>query len=571
MARDMRFGSDLIVDWLSQAGIRHVALNPGATLRGLHDSLVRHPGLRPILALHEEIAVGIAHGYGKAAGEPMAVLTHDLVGLQHASMAIFNAWVDRVPMLVLGGSGPRDEEDRRPWLDWIHTGLPQGSLVREFVAWDAEPSTLTGLHQALQRGLRRTSSEPCGPVYVSVDTGLQERPIGDLELPPLAVTVADRPAAGQAVVDEIAGLLAAAQRPVVVVDRPVRGLAGPLLELVELLTAAVVDLGGGCNVPTTHWADQSLARRETLAEADLVLALEVRDPVWAVTETDTGTRATESLLADGTPVVVVGLSELRHRGFLVPEALLPGARLVTADAGLFTGQLLATVQAGPSPPARAARRAALDQRHRTGRGSALAQARAAAQVAPVAPAHLALALWEAIAEEPWQLANGLLGGWPRRLWDIDAPDQYLGRSGGEGLGYGLPASIGAALAGLDSDRLVVDLQADGDLLYTASALWTAAHDEIPLLVVVHNNRSYGKDELHQREMAALRQRSDGVVPIGIALRGPDIDFAALARAHGVEGIGPVEQPDQVREVLRKAATTVRRERRPVLVDVICGS
>lgn len=567
----MRYGSDLIVDWLAEAGIQQVALNPGATLRGLHDSLVRHPTLRPVLALHEEIAVGIAHGYAKATGEPMAVLTHDLVGLQHASMAIFNAWVDRVPMLVLGGSGPRDEEDRRPWLDWIHTGLPQGTLVREFVAWDAEPSTLTGLHQALQRGLRRTSSEPCGPVYLSIDTGLQERPVGDLDLPPMSATPADRPSVSPSVVDEVAGLLAAAQRPVVVVDRPVRGLAGPLLALVDLLTAAVVDLGGGCNHPTTHWSDQSLARREALAEADLVLALEVRDPVWAVTETDTGTRATRSLLADGTRVVVVGLSELRHRGFLVPEALLPGARTVTAHAGVFVDQLLPALRRqGPSGD-RSQRRTRLAERHAAGRAAARAQARAAQHDVPVAPAHLALALWEAIADEPWQLANGLLGGWPRRLWDVEHPEQYLGRSGGEGLGYGLPASIGAALAGRDSDRLVVDLQADGDLLYTASALWTAAHAEIPLLVVVHNNRTYGKDELHQREMAALRQRSDDVVPVGIALRGPDIDFAALARAQGVEGIGPVEQPAQVREVLRKAATTVRRERRPVLVDVVCSS
>ncbi|HVT96365.1 MAG TPA: thiamine pyrophosphate-dependent enzyme, partial [Acidobacteriaceae bacterium] len=189
---------------------------------------------------------------------------------------------------------------------------------------------------------------------------------------------------------------------------------------------------------------------------------------------------------------------------------------------------------------------------------------------PIHPAHLAQSVWQAVRDRPWQLANGYLGGWPRRLWDIEEDGQYLGRSGGHGLGYGLPASLGAALAAAGSDTLVVDIQADGDLMYTASALWTAAHHDLPLLVVMHNNRTYGKDELHQREMARLRGRSEDVVPIGIRMSQPPVDFAMLAQSQGVEGIGPVDDPQELPDVLAKAAAVVRAERRPLLVDVLVG-
>ena len=566
----MRYGSDVIIDWLADAGIRHVALNPGATLRGLHDSLVRAERPTPVVTLHEEIAIGIAHGYAKATGEPMAAFVHDLVGLQHASMALFNAWVDRVPMLVLGGSGPRAEEQRRPWLDWIHTGLPQGSLVRDFVKWDAEPSTLAGVRDNLQRGLRSARMGPQGPVYLSIDAGLQEQSVADDAFDPLPA-VADHPLTVPVeVVQEIADGLRGARKPVVIVDRPVPGLASALTEVAEILAAAVVDLGGGCNFPTTHWADQSASSRDVMAEADFVLALEVRDVAWATTETDTGTRRTSSLIPSQAPVVAVGLSELRQRGFLVPESLVSTARYVVSDAFAFTKQLVETLRGESTTPGRSERRRQLTELHSAGRAAATERARGVAGASPVHAAHLALALWEAVKDGPWQLANGLLNGWPRRLWDITEPQQYLGRSGGEGLGYGLPASLGAALANVDSDVLVVDIQADGDLMYTASALWTAAHHQLPLLVVMHNNRTYGKDELHQTEMASMRRRPADVVPIGIRMERPFVDFAALARSQGVDGLGPIEDPGETVKVLKEAARTVRTERRPVLVDVICG-
>jgi benzoylformate decarboxylase/acetolactate synthase-1/2/3 large subunit len=331
-----------------------------------------------------------------------------------------------------------------------------------------------------------------------------------------------------------------------------------------------VDLGGR-SFPSEHWADQTGAWHATLAEADLVVALEMRDVTWGLTSVDLEDRGTVPLTAPGARLVGVGLAELRHRGFLEQEAFTPGIERITAEVTTFLAELAAGVaEAGVDAGRVAARRARLEAAHREQRAASRAQAEASAAQRPIAPAHLAAALGRALEGHDWQLANGLLGGWPRRLWPMRDETSYLGRSGGEGLGYGMPASLGAALAQRDSGRLVVDVQADGDLMYTPEALWTAAHHELPLLIVVHNNRTYGKDELHQAEVARTRGRNDAVPPRGIRIESPDIDFAGLARAQGVEATGPIEDPANLEGALRDAARTVAEERRPVLVDVVCA-
>src|SRR4029453_5854916 len=139
------WGSDVVVDLLKAFEIEYVAINPGATFRGLHDSLVNYGGKQPpeiIPCTHEEIAVALAHGYARAKGKPMGAAVHNVVGLQHASMAIYNAWADRVPLIVMGGPGPMDTGNRRPWIDWVDTALVQGNLVRDFVKWDDQPASV---------------------------------------------------------------------------------------------------------------------------------------------------------------------------------------------------------------------------------------------------------------------------------------------------------------------------------------------------------------------------------------------------------------------------------------------
>ncbi|HEX6025225.1 MAG TPA: thiamine pyrophosphate-binding protein [Solirubrobacter sp.] len=550
----MRYGSDVVVEFLQAAGIEHVALNPGASFRGLHDSLDVAGAPEIVVALHEEVAVAIAHGYAKSAGRPMAVMLHDQVGLHHAAMALFNAWVDAVPMLVIGGTGPRDVTRRRPWIDWIHSGHPEAAVIRDVIKWDAEPATLEALPGTLARALRIAVTPPAGPVYVGVDALLQEAEAGGIAGGP--VPSAPPVAAPPAVVREVADALVAAERPVLLIDRGAPGASAALLPLAERLAAAVVDLGGR-SFPPGHWADQPA---DALRDADLVLALELRDVTWGVTTIDLEDRSTTSLT--DARVIAVGLAELRGRAFLEPEAFAPGVERITAELTGFLRDLLDVL---PDPGDRTERRERLAAAHDAHRAAAARAAEEASTRRPIAPAHLAAALGRALDGLDFLLANGSLGGWPRRLWTTH---EFLGRSGGEGLGYGLPASIGASLAQRGTGRLVVDLQGDGDLMYVPEALWTAAHHRLPLLIVVHNNRTYGKDELHQAEIARARGRPGAPPPRGIRIEAPHIDFAALARAQGVHGIGPIEDPAGLDRVLIEAVRRVRDEEVPVLVDVV---
>ncbi|HMJ36552.1 MAG TPA: thiamine pyrophosphate-binding protein [Baekduia sp.] len=563
-----RYGSDLVVDLLKAGGIEYVALNPGATFRALHDSLAAPGAPETIVVLHEEIAVGIAHGYAKSCGRPMAVFLHDQVGLQHASMALFNAWVDAVPMVVVGGSGPRDTAQRRPWIDWIHSANPEAGVVRDIVKWDAEPASVEALPDVIARALRIAMTPPMGPVYVAVDIMIQEADAtsvavpGSFTPPPAPVT------APRHVVASVADELVAAQSPVILVDRGSDGCAPALLRLAEQLAVPVVDLGGR-SFPAEHWADRSSAVADVLGEADLVLGVELRDLTWGLGDVDLRTRALHRRVAADAKVFSIGLNELRHHGTMELEAFDQTATPIVADSATFLQELAEEV-AGRDADAGLVqrRRAALTTAHDAERAAHRARAAGMADEAPIAPIHLAAVLGSVLGHDGWQLANGLLGHWPRRLWPMVDERSFLGRSGGEGLGYGMPASVGAALAQRDSDVLVVNVQADGDLMYTPQALWTAAHHNLPLLTVVHNNRTYGRDEVHQLEIAHARGRATDVPPRGIRLEAPNIDFAQLAESQGVQGIGPVEDPGALFEVLESAAATVRRERRPVLVDVI---
>lgn len=564
-----RYGSDLIIDWLVELGIRHVAINPGATIRGLHESLVRDERISTVLTLHEEIAVGVAHGFWKTTGQPMAVFVHDLVGIQHASMALFNATVDRAGMLILGGSGPADERDRRPWLDWIHYSIRHDAAVHDVVKGTAQPSSLLGVRDCLIRGMRATQSTPQGPIFIGIDTALQECEVSEaLSLPERISTAGTQLLAADPDLKSLADRLVAAFRPVVVVDRPVRGGSAALIEIAERIGCAVVDLGGGFSFPTTHWAYQTEGRLDLLAAADLVVVIEARDPVWALSDVDTGTRDTTWHVAPGVPVVTVGTAAMLTIPGVVVEQLLADATQIVAEAAPFLDSLARDL-VGRDHPALAARTAILEQAHQRARSASQEVATATPLDGPMHPARLVGALGAVLAGRNWLLANGIVQGWPARLLDIGPEHPFLGRSAGEGLGYGLPASLGAALAHRDDDVVVVDLQSDGDLMYTVSALWTAAHYRLPLLIVMYDNGTYGKDELHQRELATLRGRPHDTTHIAIRIEDPRIDFACLARAQGVHGIGPIDDLVELQNVLDEAVEIVAEERRPVLVHVRC--
>jgi len=176
------FGSDVVAETLRALDIPFIALNPGSSYRGLHDSLVNHLGNaapQMLLCLHEEHAIAIAHGYAKVTGRMMAAAVHANVGLMHASMALFNAWCDRMPILVLGATGPVDAPKRRPWIDWIHTARDQGALIRHYSKWDDQPASPEAARESLLRAAWLATTPPCGPTYINLDVGMQEAPLAD--------------------------------------------------------------------------------------------------------------------------------------------------------------------------------------------------------------------------------------------------------------------------------------------------------------------------------------------------------------------------------------------------------
>ncbi|TMI90442.1 MAG: thiamine pyrophosphate-binding protein [Bacillati bacterium ANGP1] len=579
--RRPEYGSDLIVDVLGSLGIEYAALNPGATFRGIHDSIVNYGGnTRPELlqCCHEEVAVALAHGYAKAAGKPMAAILHNVVGLQHASMAIFNAWCDRAPMLVMGGTGPMAVEQRRPWIDWIHTALVQGQAVRDFVKWDDQPASLASIPEAIIRGYRIAMTEPKGPVYLCFDAALQEMPLSeDVPVPEVARYAPPAPiAADAAALDEAAGLLRDAERPVIIAEYLGRAPAAvdALVGLAELLAAPVIDLygHGRFNFPNTHPLDLTGAEKELLAAADVVLALDVVDLYGALARADRLTRRSEPVLPESAKVIHITMADVAIRSWVTAyQRLAPVDVPILADTAAALPVLMArlrTLGVDGEAAGRRPRAERLRARHEALRREARTACEESWNDRPIAPARLASEVWDVLRGEDWVLVNGTLDGWARSLWEWVHPHQYLGNSGGAGLGYGAGASIGAALAHRGTGRVCVDLQPDGDLLYTPSAIWTAAHHRIPVLFVVCNNRTYYNDENHQALVARARGRPVENRVVGIRIEDPPVDFAAMARAFGAYGVGPVEDPEQIAPALGGAMRAVKEGGRPAVVDVV---
>jgi thiamine pyrophosphate-dependent acetolactate synthase large subunit-like protein len=580
------YGSDLVVDLLRAFGIEYVAANPGATFRGLHESLANFaPGEGPELieACHEEIAVSIAHGYAKATGRPMAVALHNVVGLTHAAMAIFNAYCDRMPVLLLGGTGPMDVTLRRPWIDWVHTAFPQSEPVRPFLKWDDQPVSPAAAVESFVQGYRIMMADPPGPVYQCYDVLLQEEALtGPLLLPsPLDFPAPTAPGPDPSAIARAAGLLASAQHPVIIAE----GLgfvpeAGALVEAVATrLAAPILEVTRtGSSVRNTFALDLTGSEVEVLAEADVILAVGVRDLEAAVSRTDDGNRQVRRLHPPGARIIDIGQRLAGVRGWLAETGRpVPVAECITARPDHALRALVQRLDAravehatgdGSGAQDHKDRAAMWAESRRATRERWEQQAVASRSQQPIALSSLALAVRDAFKGRAVVLANGTANTWARRLWDWDRPDFFLGDSGGYGKGYAPGGALGVALAYRRSDRIVVDLQGDGDLLYTPSALWTAAHHRIPLLIIVLNNRSYYQDEGHQRRLAQARSRSVERALAGTRIEDPAVEFAALARSMGVFGIGPVQKIEELPAALEAALRVVTDQRLPALVDVI---
>jgi acetolactate synthase I/II/III large subunit len=572
-------GSDYMVDVIKSLGFEYVCANPGSSFRGMQESIINYGGNRNpefITNCHEESSVAMAHGYFKAEGKPMAVLAHGTVGLQHASMAIYNAWCDRVPVYIMLGNYV-DAAVRRP-AEWYHGVQDCAGMVRDYTKWDDQPASLTHFGESAVRAYKIALTPPMAPVVLVLDATLQESPLETKTKLPIPRLTMPAPPQGEAgAVMELARLLVAAENPVLVADRLARTPAAmPLLiELAETLQAAVIDQGSRMNFPSLHPLNQTQRAAAAIGEADVVVGLEAAD-FWATVNAlrDQLHRSTRKITRPGAKLATVTAGDLYIRANYQDfrrmadvdlaiaadgEATLP--TLIEAVRHLITGDRKRVIQE---------RGAKLAQAGKTARDRMREAATYAWDASPVSTARVAAEVWALIRNEDWSLVSNYYseaGVWPRRLWDFKKPYHWLGHAGGGGIGYGAPSSVGAALANKKYGRFSVSLQTDGDLMYAPGVLWTAAHHRIPLLSVMLNNRGYHQEIMHVQRMCNQRNRGVDRGTMGSTLADPNIDFAKVAEGLGVHGEGPITDPKDLGPALRRAFAAVKRGE-PALVDVV---
>ena len=574
-----RPGADFMVDVLKSLEFDYVCANPGSSFRGLHESLVNYGGnSRPelITCCHEESSVAMAHGYAKIEGKPLLVMAHGTVGLQHASMAIYNAYADRVPVYILLGN-IQDATWRRGDVEWAHSVQDAASMVRDYIKWDDNPVSLAHFAESAVRAYKAALTPPYEPVVIVADAVLQEEPISEQDrrsarIPRLAIPTP--PAGDSGAVLEAARLLVNAEHPLIICGRSARTPAGIdlVVELAETLQAPVQDRHFRMNFPTRH----PLAGG-SIGEADVILALEVGD-LWMATHAQTPVNRlgmdSKPLTKAGAKLISIfsgdlyGKSNYQDFGRYCEidlsiaadaEATLP-ALIEACKRLLTTGRRQLLKQRGGMLADAAKRRRAAD----------LELAAAGWDASPISTARVTLELWNQIKHEDWSLVSEtfpFFSGWPLRLWDMTKAYHYIGGHGAYGIGYGAPAAVGAALANRRHGRLTVNIQCDGDLNYAPAVLWTAAHHRIPILNIMHNNRAYHQELMFLTDMAARANRGIDTARIGTGIDDPNIDYATLAKAYGVFSIGPISDPKELAPAIKRAIEVVKRGE-PALVDVI---
>jgi acetolactate synthase-1/2/3 large subunit len=576
-----RPGGDFMVDILKSLNFEYVASNPGSSFRGIHESIINYGGNKMpefITCLHEESSVAMAHAYFKAEGKPMAVLAHGTVGIQHAAMAIYNAYCDRAPVFILAGN-TLDATMRRPGVEWAHSVQDAASMVRDFIKWDDNPVSLPHFAESAVRAYKISLTPPMSPVMVVIDGGLQEDPIPPeiaerLRVPKL--TTATPPQGDSGAVAEAARLLVNAQNPVIVADRLSRTPAGiaKLIELAESIQAPVIDQHGRMNFPSKHPLNHSESGGQLIAQADVILGLELTD-FWGTVSAfrDSLHRSSRSRIRPGTRLISITSMDLFSKANFQDFQRYPEVDIaMAADAEATLPALTEACRKLATDDRRRAfaeRRQRLTDAHARAHAASRADATYAWDASPISTARLAAEIWAQIKTEDWSLVSesGNTSGWAFRLWDFNKHYQHLGDSGGAGVGYGLPAAVGGALANRKHGRLSVNIQGDGDFLYAPGALWTAAHHRIPLLTVMHNNRSYHQEVMHIQRMANRHNRAVTSAHIGTTITDPNVDYTKIAQGMGVFAEGPISNPNDLGPALRRALAVVKKGE-PALVDVI---
>jgi len=579
------WGSDLIVEMMQRYGIRYAPMNLGSTNRGVWDSIVNFgdnsmPEI--IECLHEEIAVAVAHGYAQASGKPAAAFVHSTVGTLHSTMAIYDAYAARTPVIVMAGAGPMSVPLRRPRIDWVHSALLQGNLVRDYVKWDDQPHDAQSFPESFARAYRVAMTEPTGPVYVGLDSAWQEARLDEPPLLPVPnrYGVPTPMQADPAALARLAELLWDADAPLILAGRVGRHreTVSALVELAETGGLPVIDLGGQLNFPNTHHLDAT--GTDLLSKSDLVLLIEVDQVEQALVANDRYTRLPSSRIRPDAKVITMSVSDVWMRSTMLDFGRLYPTELSIIGDSRLTVPALTDALRNTAASRRKSERVRADRVDRCSGARASARGAFQAKVAressdrPVRITRLVQEVWNVIgseagwiatASETWRAAGGVEA--MRGIFTLDRPGCLASMSGAAALGTALPKSIGVGLAAKDEGGFVVALGSDGELLYTPGAFWTAAHHNIPVLAVVRDNGGYQGEGEHMAWTSEHRGRSLARKHIGTDIKNPEVDIAAIARAQGAYAEGPIAEPDEVGPALARALEVVKSQSTIAVVTV----
>lgn len=575
-------GSDFMVDVLKSVDMDFVFSNPASSARGIHESIVNYGSNKKpefITCLHEESAVAMTHGYFKVAGKLAGALCHGTVGLQHAAMAVYNAWCDRAGSFIMVGNR-MDADTRQPGVPTIHAVQDPGSLIRDFTKWDDNPQSLQHFAESAVRAYKIAMTPPHEPVLLALEEKLQEDaiPKGPRPLVIPKLNMVAPPSGDPNAVREAARLLAMADNPVIVVDRLARTPAGVkrLVEFAETLNAPVVDQLGRMNMPNNHHLCV-IGAGNLIENSDCILGLELTDFWGTVNEMDDSATADyRPKIKEGTKLISIGVADLYIRAnYQDFERYQPVDISIGADAET-TLPLLTEYVKQAIPADRRAMIAARGDKAKKGQAAARERMLKAAadnawNASPISSSRFSAEIWAQIRNENWALVSrdSSPSNWPHRLWTFDQHHQFIGGPGGAGIGYGLPAAVGAAFAhrSIDPTRLCINIQNDGDSMYAPGALWTAAHHKVPMLTIMWNNRAYHQEIMHLQRMANWRQRDASTAYIGTTIRNPFIQYAKLAESLGHVGIGPITDPKDLAAAIKRGIEAVKMGE-PTLIDVV---
>jgi acetolactate synthase-1/2/3 large subunit len=543
-----RFGSDSIAELLRSYDIPYLPMTPGASFRGLHDSIVNHLGNSSpelLICIHEEHAVAIAHGYAKVTGEPLIVALHSNVGLMHAAMAIYNAWCDRVPMLIIGATGPLDAEKRRPWIDWIHTSQDQGQIIRSYCKWDDQPTSPDGALNSISRGMSITKTLPHAPVYVNCDTVLfeEEYEPANNQLTDGTPDQTELPGLTESQLEQLKSRISGSKKIVILLGRLNRNQDDfdNRVRLAEGLSATVItDLRTGSTFPSDH--DLHCPPDNLMPSEKSSDAIRAADLVMSFDWIDLGgmLRNTFAAPVAQCPTFHFSLDQNLINGWS-KDHCEPARNTTTllVDPNTAINQLVEILDLAKNPLSAVKRKPRKESAHES-----------------LSMRSLASTCFSVLESEKNTLIRTPIS-WRSEDWVFKEPLDHLGFDGGGGIGSGVGMAVGGALALKHSDRLPVAVLGDGDYLMGVSGLWTAVHHDIPLLIIVANNRSFFNDELHQERVAIARDRDVNNKGVGIRLDEPDVDLVGMATAQGCVGFGPIHTPDDLRQELILAVEQVK--------------